>query len=78
MDSVYVLSMSDTAKPYFNANPNWPSPCLTNQGQGCQFDYNNYANNQGIEIDQQTGFIDLQQINEKQPVWPASIQWYYC
>jgi hypothetical protein len=61
MDSVYVLSQSDTtAKPYYNANPNVPSPCLSNQGQGCQFDYNNYAHNQGIVIDQKTGYIDLQ------------------
>jgi hypothetical protein len=59
MDSVYVLTMNDTAKPYFNANPNWPSPCMTNQGKGCQFDYNDYAKNQGIVIDQHTGFIDL-------------------
>jgi hypothetical protein len=60
MDSVYVLSQSDTtSKPYFNANPYGISPCQGNQGQGCQFDYNNYAHNQGIEIDQKTGFIDL-------------------
>jgi hypothetical protein len=65
MDSVYVLTTNDTAKPYFNANPNWPSPCLTNQGKGCQFDYNNYAKNQGIVIDQHTGNIDLQQTMKK-------------
>ena len=61
MDSVYVLAVSDTtAKPYFNANPYGPPVCQGSQGgQGCQFDYNNYAHNQGIEIDQQTGFIDL-------------------
>ncbi len=60
MDSVYVLSLSDsTAKPYFNANPYGVAPCQGNQGQGCQFDYNNYAHNQGIEVDQKTGFIDL-------------------
>jgi hypothetical protein len=60
MDSVYVLSLSDsTAKPYFNANPYGAAPCQGNQGQGCQFDYNNYAHNQGIEVDQKTGFIDL-------------------
>ncbi len=61
MDSVYVVTMSDTLKPYFNANPNWPSPCLTNQGEGCKFDYNNYAKNQGIVIDQKTGNIDINQ-----------------
>ena len=61
MDSVYVLAVSDTtAKPYFNANPYGPPVCQGTQGQGCQFDYNNYAHNQGIEIDQNTGFIDLQ------------------
>jgi hypothetical protein len=61
MDSVYVLSQSDTtAQPYFNANPYGGSPCQSDQGQGCQFDYNNYAHNQGIEVDQKTGFIDLQ------------------
>ena len=61
MDSVYVLSQSNyTSKPYFNANPYGAAPCQGNQGQGCQFDYNNAAHNQGIEIDQKTGFIDLQ------------------
>jgi hypothetical protein len=61
MDSVYVLSISNkTAKPYFNANPYGPPVCQGSQGEGCQFDYNNYAHDQGIEIDQKTGFIDLQ------------------
>ncbi len=60
MDSVYVLTQSNyTSKPYFNANPYGVAPCQGNQGQGCQFDYNNAAHNQGIEIDQKTGFIDL-------------------
>lgn len=61
MDSVYVVTMNDTVKPYFNANPDWPSPCLTNQGEGCKFDYNNKAKNQGIVIDQHTGNINVQQ-----------------
>jgi hypothetical protein len=66
MDSVYVLSQSQaTATPYFNANPAAPSPCASSQGQGCVFDYNNYAHNQGIEIDQKTGFIDLQKTMQK-------------
>jgi len=61
MDSVYVLAVSyTTAKPYFNANPYGPPVCQGTQGKGCQFDYNNYAHNQGIEIDQNTGFINLQ------------------
>lgn len=68
MDSVYVLSQSDTtATPYYNANPYSPAPCLTNQGQGCQFDYNNFAHNQGIEIDQKTGYIDLKKTMSKSP-----------
>ena len=62
MDSVYVLSLNDnTAKPYFNANPYGPPVCQGSQGgPGCQFDYNNYAKNQGIVVDQHTGYIDLQ------------------
>jgi hypothetical protein len=59
---VYTSFLSDsTAKPYFNANPYAPSPCQgsSGPGSGCQFDYNNAAKNQGIEIDQNTGFIDL-------------------
>ncbi len=68
MDSVYVLANSaQTAKPYFNANPFGPAVCVGNQGQGCQFDYNNQAKNQGIEIDQNTGFIDLQKTMRKSP-----------
>jgi hypothetical protein len=62
MDSVYVLSQSDTtSRPYFNANPYAPSPCQgsSGPGPGCQFDYNGYAQNQGLAIDQNTGFIDL-------------------
>jgi len=67
-DSVYVLSENaNTAKPYFNANPNVPSPCQTNQGEGCKFDYNNFAQNQGIVIDQHTGNIDLQKTMQKSP-----------
>jgi|KBSMisStandDraft_5_1062788.scaffolds.fasta_scaffold00381_10 hypothetical protein len=67
-DSVYVLSLSNkTAKPYFNADPAGPQPCVGTQGSGCVFDYNNAAHNQGIEIDQKTGFIDLQKTMEKSP-----------
>jgi hypothetical protein len=63
MDSVYVLSQGETqSHPYFNANPYAPSPCPgSSGGQGCVFDYNNSAKNQGIAIDQHTGIIDLQQ-----------------
>jgi hypothetical protein len=68
MDSVYVLSISDTtSQPYFNANPTEPSPCENNQGPGCQFDYNNYARNQGIVVDQKTGYINLQQTMRNSP-----------
>lgn len=68
MDSVYVLSLgNDMAKPYFDANPYGPPVCQGGQGPGpgCQFDYNNYAKNQGIAIDQSTGYIDLQQTMKK-------------
>ena len=68
MDSVYVLSESDTtSKPYFNANPYGPPVCEGTQGQGCKFDYNNAAKNQGIEIDQNTGYIDLNKTMKKSP-----------
>jgi len=68
MDSVYVLSQSrKTAVPYFNANPFGTPVCVGNQGEGCQFDYNNFAHDQGIEIDQKTGFIDLQKTMQKSP-----------
>jgi hypothetical protein len=70
MDSVYVLSQSDTtARPYFNANPYVLSPCQgsSGPGSGCQFDYNNYAHDQGIEIDQKTGFIDLRKTMQQSP-----------
>jgi len=59
MDSVYVLSQSNiSSPPYFNANLSAPSPCQNSLG--CQFDYNNYARYQGVTINKQTGFIDLQ------------------
>jgi hypothetical protein len=68
MDSVYVLSESQiTSVPYFNANPFGPPVCAGTQGEGCQFDYNNFAHNQGIEIDQKTGFIDLQKTMQQSP-----------
>jgi hypothetical protein len=62
MDSVYVLSKSDTSSdPYFNANPYAPSPCQNKSGPGgCQFDYNNFARFRGVIVNKQTGFIDLQ------------------
>ncbi len=68
MDSVYVLSQSDTTSiPYFNADPYQPSPCTGNggPGKGCQFDYNDYAKKQGIIIDKKTGYIDLKKTTAK-------------
>ena len=61
MDSVYVLAENETsAAPYFNADPYGPPVCTgSSGGQGCQFDYNNYAKNQGVVIDNHTGIIDL-------------------
>jgi hypothetical protein len=66
MDSVYVLSQSDTSSdPYFNANPYAPSPCQNKKGTGCQFDYNKFAETQGVIVDKHTGFIDLQNTAKK-------------
>ncbi|HEY4156109.1 MAG TPA: hypothetical protein VGM24_11795 [Puia sp.] len=63
MDSVYVLGDNQTtAAPYYNADPYAPPVCTgSSGGQGCQFDYNNHAKNQGVVIDQHTGIINLQQ-----------------
>jgi hypothetical protein len=68
MDSVYVLSESDTTStPYFNANPFAGSPRQGNsgQGKGCQFDYNDYAKWQGVIVDKKTGYIDLKNTTKK-------------
>jgi hypothetical protein len=70
MDSVYVLSNSDTtSKPYYDANPFAAPPCLgsSGPGPGCQFDYNGYAQNQGIAVDSKTGFIDLKKTMANHP-----------
>ena len=65
MDSVYVLSQGNPlATPYFNANPNVPSPCQ-NGGNGCRFDYFDFAKRQGIDINKQTGIINLQNTVKK-------------
>ncbi|MFI5194037.1 MAG: hypothetical protein ACHQD7_08270 [Chitinophagales bacterium] len=63
MDSVYVLADNQTTSaPYFNADPYGPPICTgSSGGQGCQFDYNNSAKNQGVVVDNHTGIIDLQQ-----------------
>ncbi len=61
MDSIYIVSESPkTVLPYFNANPSTPNPCLSNQGSGCKFDYNNAARWQGVAVDRKTGYIDLE------------------
>ena len=67
MDSVYSLSQSqNTAAPYFNANPGAPSPCQNNQNdQGCLFDYTRFAKRQGIQVNNQTGAIALQETVKK-------------
>lgn len=66
MDSVYSLSESQsTAPPYVNANPGAPSPCQNQGGQGCQFDFGNFAKRQGVEVDNQTGAIALQRTVRK-------------
>ena len=68
MDSIYLLPQSGkTAVPYFNANPNTPNPCQNNQGPGCKFDYNNSAAWQGIVVDHNTGFIDLEKTMQHNP-----------
>jgi hypothetical protein len=68
MDSVYDLSLSDTTStPYFNANPYATPPCQGSQGPGCKFDYNHYAMMQGIQVDQKTGFINLQKTMKNNP-----------
>ncbi len=57
LDSIYVVAKGNpTASPYFNANPSVPSPC---HGNGCQFDYFELAKKQGIDIDRNTGVIQL-------------------
>jgi hypothetical protein len=62
LDSVYVLTRSsNSSAPYYNANPYAPSPCQYNhQGSGCVFDLYNVAKNKGIQVNNQTGAIDLQ------------------
>src|SRR5450755_4682873 len=65
MDSVYVLSQSDTTSaPYFNANPGIPSPCKSGKN-ACSFDYFDYATRQGVAIDKHTGVIDLRNTASK-------------
>ena len=70
MDSVYVLNQNKvTAAPYFNANITAPSPCQNNNnngnGNGCQFDYTHTAKKLGVEIDNETGIIDIQKSVKK-------------
>ena len=62
LDSIYVVTKGNpVASPYFNANPAVPSPCQNNShGIGCQFDYFGYARLHGIDIDNHTGAIQLQ------------------
>jgi hypothetical protein len=61
LDSIYVVAKGNpTASPYFNANPAVPSPCQnSSHGLACQFDYFDLAKSQGIDIDHNTGIIQL-------------------
>jgi hypothetical protein len=61
LDSIYVVAKGNpTASPYFNANPAAPSPCQnSSHGLACQFDYFDLAKSQGIDIDHNTGIIQL-------------------
>lgn len=69
MDSVYSMAQSQTtAAPYFNADPSASSPCQGGGGQGgpgCVFDYGNFAKSQGIQVNNQTGAIALQETVKK-------------
>lgn len=67
MDSVHVITFgTETASPYFNANPAVPSPCQQgSSGIGCSFDYNGFAKGQGIDIDKKTGIIHLKNTADK-------------
>ena len=69
IDSIYNLSVSsNTAPPYFNANPFGPQPCA---GPGCFFDWNGFAANQGIIVDLNTGVINLTATMLNNPFGPS-------
>ncbi len=57
IDSVYSAAVSKkTAAPHFNGNVTGPSPC---DGPGCKFDYNHLAKNQGVDVNDKNGEIDI-------------------
>jgi hypothetical protein len=57
IDSVYVLaSGSNTAYPYYDANPYLASVCA---GNGCSFDVTGSAASQKVIVNKTTGAIDL-------------------
>jgi hypothetical protein len=63
-DSIYVLNSSERyAEPYFNANPSLVSICsgsgIPGSGLTCMFDVTGQATSQHIDIDHNTGVIDL-------------------
>jgi len=58
MDSVYDLTVSHlSAAPYYNANPNTPSPCV---GGGCKFISPLKYFGKDLKVDEHTGIVDLQ------------------
>ena len=58
MDSVYNTDFSNSVSaPYFNANPDLPSECAV--GDGCRFDINGKAKGKGLEINKETGIINV-------------------
>jgi len=79
VDSIYVLAQGNpTSAPYFNANPNIPSPCQNSgKGNGCQFDYFDFAKKQGFDVNKQTGIINLQKTSNnifgKNPINGATV-----
>jgi hypothetical protein len=57
-DSIYVLAASHAfAGPYFDANPNTPSPCA---GGGCHFQSMVKLSGKDVNIQDNTGIIDVQ------------------
>jgi hypothetical protein len=58
IDSVYDLTVSHlSAPPYYNANPNVPSPCA---GPGCKFISPYKYFGKDLNVNEHTGIIDLQ------------------
>jgi len=63
IDSVYDLNASNySATPYYNANPNTPSPCdgSSGTGSGCKFVSRYKILGKELTLDEKTGVINLQ------------------